>query len=76
MNDDIKVLKETNFNIEVTEYNVNLFKKLRRLENLDEEPYNPGGSGEEDAKAPTMETKVYEVNEGEKGPQAYDVKKI
>ena len=35
------------------------------LENLDEEPYNPGGSGEEDAKAPTMETKVYEVNEGE-----------
>ena len=37
MNDDIKVLKETNFNIEVTEYNVNLFKKLRRLENLDED---------------------------------------
>ena len=37
MNDDIKVLKETNFNIEVTEYNVNLFKKLRRMENLDED---------------------------------------
>ena len=37
INDDIKVLNETNFNIEVTEYNVNLFKKLRRLENLDED---------------------------------------
>ena len=37
INDDIKVLNEKNFNIEVTEYNVNLFKKLRRLENLDED---------------------------------------
>ena len=37
LNDDIKVLSETNIDIEVTEYNVNLFKKLRRLENLDED---------------------------------------
>ena len=37
LNDDIKVLQETNIDIEVTEYNVNIFKKLRRLENLDED---------------------------------------
>ena len=37
LNDDIKVLSETNIDIEVTEYNVNLFKKLRRMENLDED---------------------------------------
>ena len=37
LNDDIKVLTETNIDIEVTEYNVSIFKKLRRLENLDED---------------------------------------
>ena len=37
LNDDIKVLNETNIDIEVTEYNVALFKRLRRLENLDED---------------------------------------
>ena len=37
LNDDITVLKETNIDIEVTEYNISLFKKLRRLENLDED---------------------------------------
>ena len=37
LNDDIKVLNETNIDMEVTEYNVSLFKKLRRLENLDED---------------------------------------
>ena len=37
LNDDIKVLTETNIDIEVTEYNVSTFKKLRRLENLDED---------------------------------------
>ena len=35
------------------------------LENLDEVPYDGGGSGEEESTAPTMETKAYEVREGE-----------
>ena len=37
LNDDIKVLGEANINIEVTEYNSTLFKKLRKLEGLDED---------------------------------------
>ena len=37
INDDIKVLGETNIDIEVTEYNSSLFKKLRQLEGLNED---------------------------------------
>ena len=37
LNDDIKVLGEANIDIEVTEYNSTLFKKLRKLEGLDED---------------------------------------
>ena len=37
INEDIKVLEEANINIKVTEYNSSLFKKLRKLENLDED---------------------------------------
>ena len=37
INDDIKVLGEANIDIEVTEYNSSLFKKLRRLEGLNED---------------------------------------
>ena len=37
LNDDIKVLGEANIDIEVTEYNSTLFKKLRQLEGLNED---------------------------------------
>ena len=37
LNDDIKVLGEANIDIEVTEYNSSLFKKLRQLEGLNED---------------------------------------
>ena len=37
LNDDIKVLSEANIDIEVTEYNSSLFKKLRQLEGLNED---------------------------------------
>ena len=37
LNEDIKVLGEANIDIEVTEYNSSLFKKLRQLEGLNED---------------------------------------
>ena len=37
LNDDIKVLGEANIDIEVTEYNSTIFKKLRELEGLNED---------------------------------------
>ena len=37
LNEDIKVLEEANIDIEVTEYNSSIFKKLRRLEGLNED---------------------------------------
>jgi hypothetical protein len=37
INEDIKVLEEPNIDIEITEYNSSVFKKLRQLEGLDED---------------------------------------
>ena len=37
INEDIKVLKESNIDIQITEYNISLFKKLRQLEGLNED---------------------------------------
>ena len=37
INEDIRVLEEANINIDVTEYNSSVFKKLRRLEGLNED---------------------------------------
>ncbi len=37
INEDKKVLEEPNINIRVTEYNSSFFKKMRRLENLNED---------------------------------------
>ena len=37
INEDIKILQESNIDIEITEYNSSIFKKLRKLEGLNED---------------------------------------
>ena len=37
INEDIKILEESNIDIEITEYNSSVFKKLRKLEGLNED---------------------------------------